>query len=159
MFTTIKSDWYFIIAATFVFIAGLTATALDIIFLQDSTFRFGIINLIGLLLGLSGLSIRLLARRALGKQFSYALRTIPGHRLVTSGIYRHIRHPAYTGDLLFWFGVTLIFSSLIGFIIMMLLIPCFLYRISIEEKLLVEKLGDEYKNYIKTSNKLIPLLF
>jgi hypothetical protein len=35
-----------------------------------------------------GVGIRLAARKALGPHFSYALRTLPGHRLVRSGIYQ-----------------------------------------------------------------------
>jgi protein-S-isoprenylcysteine O-methyltransferase Ste14 len=42
---------------------------------------------------------------------------------------------------------------------MLLLIPCILYRIRIEESMLVERFGDEYRNYRQTSKKLIPYLY
>jgi protein-S-isoprenylcysteine O-methyltransferase Ste14 len=61
--------------------------------------------------------------------------------------------------LLFYSGVTLLFSSWYGFLFMLLLIPCFLYRIRIEEEMLVERLGAEYQAYMKVSKKMIPYLY
>jgi protein-S-isoprenylcysteine O-methyltransferase Ste14 len=103
--------------------------------------------------------LRLIARRTLGKHFSYALRTLEDHQLVTQGIYGHLRHPAYTGDLLVQLGVTLLFSSLAGFLLMLLLIPCFLYRIKIEEEMLGERFGERYRAYAKRSKRLLPYVY
>jgi hypothetical protein len=98
--------------------------------------RFQLINLVGVGLSVIGLALRIAARRALGRHFSYALRTLDEHKLIKHGIYRRVRHPAYTGDLLFWSGVTLLFSSWAGFLVTLLLIPCFIYRAKIEERCL-----------------------
>ena len=51
----------------------------------------------GIPLVLLGLAARYLARRALGKQYSVVVETSVAHQLVTSGIYRVLRHPAYAG--------------------------------------------------------------
>jgi len=95
----------------------------------------------------------------LGKYFSAGLRISEYHKLVTQGIYRHVRHPAYLGVLLVWLGVPLLFSSLYGFLAMLLLIPCYLYRIRIEEKMVIEKFGKEYLEYMKRTKKLIPYIY
>jgi len=42
---------------------------------------------------------------------------------------------------------------------MILIIPVYPYRIKIEEKMLLEKLGDEYLNYVKTTWRLIPYVY
>jgi protein-S-isoprenylcysteine O-methyltransferase Ste14 len=159
MFNTLKADWYFIIPATLIWLAALIVTAWDFIYLQEAAFHLEFIKLIGVSLILIGLALRMAARKALGHHFSYALRIIDQHELVTTGIYTYIRHPAYSGDLLFHYGVTLLFSSLYGFMIMLLLIPCFLYRIRVEENMLSEQFGQEYLEYMQTTKKLLPYLY
>jgi protein-S-isoprenylcysteine O-methyltransferase Ste14 len=159
MFRTKKADWYFIIPATLVWASALFVSALNFIRIRHTTHRFGFLNLIGLGSMLVGIAIRLRARMTLGKYFSAGLRTLDKHELVKHGIYSHVRHPAYTGNFLFWFGIPLLFSSLYGFLIMLLLIPCFLYRIKIEESMLIEKFGSEYVEYMKRTKKLLPCLY
>jgi len=56
-------------------------------------------------------------------------------------------------------GIPLIFSSLYGFLLMLGLTPLFLYRIKIEEKMLIKRFGEEYKEYIKKTKKLLPLIY
>ncbi|KAJ7909817.1 hypothetical protein B0H13DRAFT_2233008 [Mycena leptocephala] len=46
-----------------------------------------------------GASIRLSCFHALGELFTFDLTIHPQHRLVTSGLYAYVRHPAYTGSL------------------------------------------------------------
>jgi protein-S-isoprenylcysteine O-methyltransferase Ste14 len=42
---------------------------------------------------------------------------------------------------------------------MLALIPLVLYRIAIEERMLIKKFGDEYRDYAKRTKKLIPFLY
>ncbi|HET9912529.1 MAG TPA: isoprenylcysteine carboxylmethyltransferase family protein [Anaerolineales bacterium] len=80
------------------------------------------------------------------------------HRLVTSGPYRWIRHPLYTfGSALFvslgmvadnWFIVIL---GLLAFIPVALRTPK-------EEANLIEKFGDEYREYMKHTGRFLPKL-
>lgn len=158
MFKTEKADWAFIVPATLVWAAGLAATAQD--FWQAwrrGAFRFGPLNLLGLALVVAGLGLRLAARRNLRQHFSYALRLRDDHALVTSGIYRRVRHPAYTGDMLFHFGVALLFGSLRGLAILLGLIPCFLYRSAVEERMLIARFGDPYLEYRQRTGRLLPM--
>jgi protein-S-isoprenylcysteine O-methyltransferase Ste14 len=159
MFVTKKADWYFVIPAMLIWIAALIVTAWDFIQIQPAAYRFSFINLVGLSCMLTGVFVRRLARRDLGKYFSAGLRTLEDHRLIKDGIYKHLRHPAYSGSFLFCFGIPLLFSSLNGFLVMLALIPCFLYRIKVEEKMLVEKFGNEYLDYMKGTKKLLPYVY
>lgn len=95
----------------------------------------------------------------MGRYFSARLRTLHEHQLVTQGIYSRVRHPAYTGNLLFWFGTALLFSSWYGFLMFLLLIPCFIYRIKVEERMLIEEFGGEYLEYMKRTKKLLPYVY
>ena len=159
MFKTKKADWYFIVPATLVWVSALIVTTWDFLQVQQATYRFNFINFVGLGFMLLGIAIRLCAKKTLGRYFSAGLRTLERHELVKHGIYKHVRHPAYTGNFLFWFGTPLLFSSWYGFLIMLLLIPCFLYRIKAEESMLIEKFGDEYLEYMRSTKKLLPYLY
>lgn len=159
MFKTQKADWYFIIPASIIWLVAMAVTGWDFIVRQNAVYSFGLLNLIGAVAMITGVAIRAIARRALGKHFSYALRMLEHHALVTQGIYAHVRHPAYSGDLLFQLGTPLLFSSGYGFLVMLLLIPCISYRIGIEERMLVETFGDEYREYMRRSKKLIPFIY
>jgi protein-S-isoprenylcysteine O-methyltransferase Ste14 len=105
------------------------------------------------------ISIALLiwARIYLRNQYSGHVEVVTGHRLVLNGPYRFIRHPSYTGFLLMTFGVAVSYASLIGLAaIPLLLLPGLVYRMRVEEKLLTEQFGDEYRAYAHRSKKLIP---
>ncbi len=159
MFKTKTADWFFIIPAILVWLTALMVTAWDFWGFKKAVYHFGWASLIGLFFMVTGVGIRVIARKSLGRQFSYALRTLQEHELVTHGIYEHVRHPAYSGDLLFHFGTPLLFSSVYGFLVMLLLIPCILYRIRIEESMLVERFGDGYRKYKQATKKLVPYLY
>jgi len=159
MFKTHRADWYFIIPASLVWLVALAATAMDFLRHWREGYHFGIVNWIGLALMVAGVGIRVLARRALHGRFSYALRLVKGHELVQEGIYRYVRHPGYTGDLLFHFALTMALSSLRGFLVMLLLIPCFVYRMGLEERMLLERFGETYRQYMARTKRLIPFIY
>ena len=149
----------FVIPATLVFALALLVAALDFIYIQKGVYRFGIVNAAGLALFLIGVVIRFVGKRTLGKYYSYGLRTLSDHKLVKHGIYKHIRHPISLAAIIYDVGIPLFFSSLYGFLLMLGLIPLMLYRIKIEEKMLIEKFGDEYREYMKKTKKLIPFIY
>jgi len=156
---TKREDWPFIILASLIFFSALLVTLWDFLIFQKMTFHLSLVNVAGLGLFFIGISIRRVAKRTLGKYYSYGLRTLQKHELIKHGIYRYIRHPAYLAMLIYSLAVPLIFSSLYGFLLMSGLIPCTLYRIKIEESMLLEKFGKEYLEYMKKTKKMIPLIY
>jgi protein-S-isoprenylcysteine O-methyltransferase Ste14 len=144
--------------ATFYFLGSLTSV-LDFIILQHATYHFDFVSLLGFVFLTVGLGVRLQATRTLGKYFSPKTRVLPEHKLIKNGIYKRIRHPIYLGSMLAFFSITLIFHSLYGFIVTALAIPFILNRIRVEERMFTQKFGDEYKEYIKKSKKLIPYVY
>ena len=159
LFQTKRADKVFMILGSLVFFSALLVTLWDFVKIQEMTYRLSLVNVVGLVLFSIGVSIRLVARRTLGKCFSSGLKTTQKHELIKHGIYKHIRHPAYLGSLLLSPGVPLIFSSLYGFLLILGIIPCFLYRIRIEESMLIEKFGNEYWEYMKETKKIIPFIY
>ena len=159
VFETKRADLYFIIPASFIFFSALLVTLWDFVKIREMTYHLSLVNVVGLSLFSIGVFIRIVARRTLSKYFSSGLKTWQKHELIKHGVYKHIRHPAYLGSLLLSPGIPLIFSSFYGFFLMLGLIPCFLYRIKIEESMLLEKFGNEYLEYMKNSKKLIPYVY
>ncbi len=156
---TQKADWIFIALSTIVDLAALAVTACDFQRARREGRRFGALNVIGLAALCAGIALRRAARHGLGDEYSFWLRIRDEHRLVTTGVYRHIRHPAYAGDLLFHSGLALALFSPRGFALMLLLAPCYLFRIRLEERMLVEKFGPAYADYMRTSKRLAPFLY
>jgi len=159
MFETAKEDWIFVVLASLVFSLALIASFWDFVTVQGMVFRFNVFSVLGLILFVVGVGIRLAGKRALGKYYSYGLRVLPDHRLVTNGIYKYVRHPISLAVFIYDPGIPLIFSSLYGFLITLALIPLVLYRIEIEERMLIQKFGDEYRDYMRRTKKLIPFLY
>ena len=108
-------------------------------------------------MGVMGITFREWAVITLGRYFSRIVEIEPDHRLVTKGPYRWIRHPAYTGMILFDIGVALALGSWIGsFLAAALIGTATLYRISIEEWVLAESFGTEYEKYAHRTWRLFP---
>jgi len=101
--------------------------------------------------------VGLWARRTLGKHFSIHLTTdqSKGHDLVTSGPYRWVRHPVYTGDLLFHLSVPLITSAYEGLGFAVVYFFLVRARMNTEEKMLSTEYAD-YGPYMEKSHRLIP---
>ncbi|KIJ59630.1 hypothetical protein HYDPIDRAFT_118250 [Hydnomerulius pinastri MD-312] len=68
---------------------------------------FNPVVLIACVLGVLGMGIRLWCYRALGRLFTFQLALLSKHKLVTTGPYAFVRHPAYTGAILALSSATL----------------------------------------------------
>lgn len=156
---TEREDWLFLVAGSVIFFSALTVTAWDFVQIQKMVYRLGTANAMGLGFFSIGVSIRIVARRTLGKHFSSGLKMSQEQELIEHGIYRHVRHPAYLGSLLLSPGIPLIFSSLYGLLLMLGLVPCFVYRIRIEERMLLKRFGERYRQYMKKTKKIIPYVY
>ena len=118
------------------------------------------LSIAGLALGAGGLTVRAAAFTTLGRFFSRTLREAENHALVTNGIYHYIRHPGYLSDFMIFIGIALALGNLILIIaIPALFIPAYIYRIHVEEKMLVGIFGEQYIEYKKKSKRMIPYIF
>ncbi len=78
--------------------------------------------------------------------------------LKVDGVHKYMRHPLYTGTLLFLWGVFFIFPYVNNLIAVLLITLYVLIGIKYEERKLVVEFGDSYRNYQLTVPKLIPRL-
>jgi protein-S-isoprenylcysteine O-methyltransferase Ste14 len=106
-----------------------------------------------------GLSLNAVSRAYLGKFYLEAVRIGSDHELITDGPYRFTRHPVYLSVLFFAFCPPLILGSVYGFVVALAIIPMVLHRISVEEKFLVSRFGEEYLEYSHRTKRLIPYVY
>ena len=81
------------------------------------------------------------------------------HKLVTDGLFGHVRHPLYLGRISMMFGIALFFSSLWGAVLMAIAALCFLISIRIEEEMLIGEFSNAYHEYRKKAKMVIPYVY
>ncbi|KAE9393320.1 hypothetical protein BT96DRAFT_887343 [Gymnopus androsaceus JB14] len=136
--------------------------------------------LVGFFLTLSGACVRWLSYRALGPLFTFELSIRDQHKLITTGPYSIVRHPSYTGTLLFFPGILLcvfgpgswiyecgwldlvsvrIFAG-VAIAVSACIIVITLSRMSVEEKTMHKEFGQQWDEWAKkVPYRLVPGIF
>jgi protein-S-isoprenylcysteine O-methyltransferase Ste14 len=84
------------------------------------------------------------------------IQTERGHRVISSGPYAWVRHPMYSGTILFFAGMPLLLGSWWGLIMAPLFVVLFGFRARLEERALVAGLPG-YADYLtRVPYRLIP---
>jgi protein-S-isoprenylcysteine O-methyltransferase Ste14 len=76
--------------------------------------------------------------------------------VLTRGVFGRVRHPLYLAAILFYLGMLLFTFSIIAGIVVIVIIIFYNYIARYEEKLLIEKFGPEYEEYMKRVPRWIP---
>ena len=93
----------------------------------------------------------------LGRNWSATLKIRSEHTLVTNGVYRHIRHPMYAAHLLWAIAQGLLLSNwLAGWVLLVTFVPLYLVRAPKEEQMMLEHFGEEYREYMSRTGRLVP---
>lgn len=122
-------------------------------------YRFDLIGQVaGIIFCVAGIAFAIWARRCLGKNWSGTPSIKEGHELITSGPYRFVRHPIYTGMLLAILGSALA-SSMVWFVIFIVFCVNFLYRIQVEERYMMQLFPNRYPEYRRRTKALIPFVW
>ena len=116
------------------------------------------IGLVADAIAFAGLAVMLWARVVLGRNWSADVALKEGHELVTSGPYRFVRHPIYTGLLLMALGYAVWRGRYSGFWGLLVLTVLFWIKARSEESLMIETFGDAYLQYKKRVKAIIPFL-
>lgn len=99
------------------------------------------------------------AEALLERQFSLEVSIQEGHRLVTHGPYRYLRHPRYLGILLFTLGISLVFRSWLALLLVAAMTIVLVWRIHDEEALMRREFGSEWEAYTQRSWRIIPFVY
>lgn len=125
--------------------------------LTDSDAANVALSILSALLAVFSVWFVLSAAVTLGKQWSLTARVLEGHRLVTEGPYRVVRHPIYTG-MLGMLLATCLAASLwwaIPFAVLIYFVGT-LVRVRSEEKLLRETFGAQFDDYSRRVPAFVP---
>lgn len=118
-----------------------------------------IVNISGIILLLLITSLFWWISISLGSNYHGPMKLHVNHKLVKTGPYRRIRHPSYLAFPLFHISLFLITSNyllLLSGLIMSIYTNH--YRIIVEEKLLMERFGQEYEDYKKVTGRYFPTI-
>jgi protein-S-isoprenylcysteine O-methyltransferase len=116
-----------------------------------------LVRVLALIFLLSGLTIRWTSIVTLGRLFTVDVAIRQDHALVHHGLYHLVRHPSYSGLLLAFFGLGLIYAnwlSLLGLMVPITL--AVINRIAKEEQALLVALGPPYAAYCARTKRLFP---
>ena len=95
----------------------------------------------------------------LGKNFSTELRIREDHTLIATGPYAYVRHPMYSNFLLNLPGLPLASANWILLVFFVIALPLILLvRIPAEEKMMLERFGEQYRAYMARTGRLLPKL-
>lgn len=116
------------------------------------------LQIAGVIIFTFGLTIALLARVALGNNWSDIEigRVKDDHALVNRGVYRYVRHPIYTGDLAMLVGFELCLNSWLVIAVVAIAIPT-ISRAIREEKVLAKSVTG-YDAYCMQTKRFIPFV-
>jgi protein-S-isoprenylcysteine O-methyltransferase Ste14 len=109
-----------------------------------------------LLIVLGG-GFRMWSIATLGRYFRAVVHIQENHHVVRTGPYRVLRHPSYIGLLVGLLGISLLFGNYASAVVFeLLVIVGVLYRIHVEERMLLDGLGQDYAAYMRETRRLIP---
>lgn len=115
---------------------------------------------LGVFVAVAALVMFRLTHRALGRNWSLSLDVRENHRLITDGIYRKIRHPMYSAFWLWAVAQALLLPNLVaGLAGLIGFGTLFFGRVAREEQMMLETFGDEYREYMARTGRIIPGLF
>lgn len=138
---------------------SVLAIVLMIFFLPDAGLAVTspVLAAIGLAVVILGLALAIWGRVHLGSNWGMPMRQREVPDLITSGPYRYVRHPIYSGLLLGAVGTSLA-NSYLSLIIAVLLGGYFYYAATVEERNLTASFPTQYPEYRRGTKMLIPFV-
>jgi protein-S-isoprenylcysteine O-methyltransferase Ste14 len=96
--------------------------------------------------------------QTLGKNLTDTVVTRKEHALVTNGPYRWVRHPFYGCAALIATAASLISANAFFLVIGASVLLLLAFRTRIEERNLLNRFGDDYRNYMQRTGRFFPRL-
>lgn len=152
-----RSEWRRFIGFRVV-IAAVVITLLRIPAFRGHETRNAVLGAVGVPLFVLGLALAIWARLYLGRNWGSPMSQKDDPELVTTGPYRWIRNPIYTGILLAMIG-TAVAISVEWLVIAALLAGFFVYSAYVEQRFLEAQFPDTYPPYKASTKMLVPFVF
>ena len=109
-------------------------------------------------LTLFGAAFAIWARFTIGANWSGVVTLKEDHELIQSGPYAYVRHPIYSGLILMGIATAAFFAQPYEFIIFSVVLILFIFKMRMEEQLMIQQFQSEYLEYRKRVKAIIPFL-
>jgi protein-S-isoprenylcysteine O-methyltransferase Ste14 len=108
---------------------------------------------------LAGSLLRRHCRRVLGEYFTGDVQARADQPVVDRGAYHWVRHPSYSGGILMFAGIGLALGNW-GSVAVLVLVAAavYWYRVAVEERALIETIGEPYLAYMRTTKRFVPFI-
>jgi protein-S-isoprenylcysteine O-methyltransferase Ste14 len=127
--------------------------------LQFSGHRAGVF-FAGVAVLISGGVLRRHCWRMLGSSFTGDVRASADQKVITDGAYAILRHPAYAAGILMNTGVGIALGSWASAgILALATFGGYAYRIVVEERALLDAIGEPYRQFMSTRKRLLPFIY
>jgi protein-S-isoprenylcysteine O-methyltransferase Ste14 len=110
-------------------------------------------------LSYAGLAVAVWARVTLGRNWSAIPELKQGHELVTRGPYAVVRHPIYTGLLLMFAAVAVLWATPAGLFLLLIVLVGIQLKLSREETLLAGEFPHQWPGYRARTRRVLPLIW
>jgi protein-S-isoprenylcysteine O-methyltransferase Ste14 len=158
----LQEGWFILIGLrllALVFMAGLVAFLIDPSYMAWASFPLpGWARWLGVVLGVATPALVIWTFRTLGHNLTDTVVTRRDATLVTNGPYRWVRHPFYLAFAIGVIANTLVtanaFLAIFGTAAFLMIVA----RTSIEERKLIERFGDSYRDYMQHTGRFLPRL-
>ena len=118
------------------------------------------VTLVGIGVIILGALLRWWSIFALGRYFTFEVAVRSTQSVVQSGPYRVVRHPSYTAILIMLLGVGIVLLNWASIVVLLVTGLIGLgYRVRVEERALVDALGQPYVDYMRHTKRFIPFIF
>ena len=114
---------------------------------------------LGIAMIVLGSLLRRYCWRTLGQYFTGNVRARADQPVIRTGPYRLVRHPSYTAGMMMNIGIGLALGSWLSFVLLTAAtIATYAYRVMVEERALLDTIGEPYRIYMKESKRYIPYI-
>jgi protein-S-isoprenylcysteine O-methyltransferase Ste14 len=155
-----RNDWLDNVLRVFMSIALIALPVISIVtpLLEFADYSLHVLPFIlGVVCLAIGLWLFYRSHADLGTNWSVTLVLREQHQLVTRGVYQRIRHPMYTAICLIALAQAFLLPNwLAGPSCLLVFFLMFARRLSREERMMLDKFGDDYAAYIKRTKRVIP---
>ncbi|HKD81993.1 MAG TPA: isoprenylcysteine carboxylmethyltransferase family protein [Candidatus Angelobacter sp.] len=115
---------------------------------------------LGLAVMISGRLLRRHCLKMLGESFTAVVVVRPDQQIIQRGAYRWVRHPSYTAGMILFSGTMLALANWLSVaLVLAAAVLVYFYRVRIEERALIQTLGEPYRDYMQQTRRFVPWLF
>ena len=152
--TLLPEPWMLLALAILLLLLHFVVPASD---WRPVTYREYVLQMVGAIVIVASAALMVWARFSLGDMWAGRPMVQEDHELRTSGPYRLVRHPIYTGII----GATLGLMLLAGFSYMILVVALVVawlaWRVHVEDGMMLATFGDRYREYQRRVRAIVPL--